>query len=172
MALAVTSALGTEHMNSDGTHQGDCCDLYRANEISIDLFGSGSIGKYTINNPSTTRIRDNGQLGAGAGLSYFFTRNLGVGVEAYSENTTGTFIDSASGNLTLRFPIGNTGLAPYAFGGGGQQFDRLKLTFGQAGGGLEYRFTPTLGIFSDARLVWPTETQYFGVVRLGVRLSF
>ena len=124
-------------MNSDVTQQGECCDLYQADELSFDLFASGSAGKYIIKNPSTTRIRQDGQLGAGVGISYFFTRNFGAGLEAYSENTTGTFIDSASGNLTLRFPLGQGGLAPYVFGGGGQQFDKTKLWFGQAGGGLE-----------------------------------
>lgn len=173
LMLAVTSALGTEHMNDEMMSKHcDACDLYRANELSIDLFGSGSVGKYVIKNPSTTRIKEDGQLGAGVGLTYFMTRNLGIGAEAYSENTTGTFIDSASGNLTLRFPIGQGGLAPYVFGGGGYQFDKTKLWFGQAGAGLEYRFTPKVGLFADGRFVWPTETQYFGVGRLGVRFSF
>jgi hypothetical protein len=46
------------------------------------------------------------------------------------------------------------------------------LTFGQAGGGFEYRFTPGVGIFTDVRMVWPTETKYFAVARLGVRFAF
>ena len=112
------------------------------------------------------------ELGGGLGLNYFFTRNLGVGAEAYSENTTGTFIDNASGNLILRLPLGQCGFAPYIFGGGGHQFDAAKLWFGQGGAGLEYRFTPHIGMFLDARMVWPNETKYYGVARLGVRFAF
>jgi len=138
----------------------------------LDVFGSASLGKYSVDHLSSEQIRHNTRLGAGLGLSYFITRNIGIGAEAYSEDTSGPFIDSASANLIARFPVGQTGFAPYAFGGGGQQFDLNKVSFGQAGGGFEYRFNPKVGIFTDLRMVWPTETKYFAVARLGLRLTF
>lgn len=162
LLLAATSALGQD--NTD--------DRYRAHELSMDVFGSASLGKYSVDHLSTARIRHNTRLGVGLGLTYFITRNIGIGAEAYSEDTSGPFIDSASANLTLRLPVGQSGFAPYVFGGGGQQFDLNELSFGQAGVGFEYRFTPKVGIFTDARMVWPTETQYFGVARLGLRFAF
>ena len=121
---------------------------------------------------SEARIRHNTRLGAGLGLSYFITRNIGISADAYSENTTGTFVDSASLNLTARFPLGESGFAPYIFGGGGHQFDLAKIWFGQAGAGVEYRFTPNVGMFVDARLVLPERTRYYGVARLGMRFAF
>jgi hypothetical protein len=145
---------------------------YHCNELSLDGFATGSEGSYTIDHLSSQRIRRNTQGGAGAGINYFITRYVGVGAEAYSENTTGTFIDNASGNLILRLPLGESGFAPYALGGGGQQFDAAKLTFGQAGAGMEYRFCHHIGVFVDARCVWPNETKYYGVGRAGLRFAF
>jgi hypothetical protein len=46
------------------------------------------------------------------------------------------------------------------------------MWFGQAGGGMEYRFTPNVGVFLDARAVWPNETKYYGVARAGLRFAF
>ncbi len=160
--LAAKSALGAD----------DQSDLYRANEFSLDGFGSASLGKYSLDHISGQRIRENTRLGAGAGLDYFFTRYLGISADAYSENITGTFIDSASANLTIRLPLGNSGFAPYAFGGGGRQFDLAKLWFAQVGAGIEYRFSPNIGLFADGRWVLPDHTKYFGVARLGMRYTF
>lgn len=172
LMLAATSALAADNASTDPSVPCEPCDFYRANELSMDVFGSASIGKYTIDHLSGSRIRHNTRLGAGLGLSYFITRNIGVGGEAYSENTTGTFVDSASANLILRLPLDCSGFAPYAFGGGGRQFDDAKAWFAQVGAGMEYRFTPHVGAFLDARLVLPDETKYYGVARLGLRFAF
>ncbi len=147
-------------------------ELYRSNELSFDVFGTGSIGKYTIDHLSGSRIRHNGRLGAGAGVSYYITRNFGVGVDGYSENLSGSLVDSASANLLLRFPLGESGLAPYALGGGGYQFDQARTGFVQAGGGVEYRFNSNVGLFTDIRMVVPGRTKYFGLARLGMRFPF
>jgi hypothetical protein len=169
LMLAATSVLGQDNATNNQSLQ---CNLYRASELSLDGFGSASIGKYTLDHPSGNRVRHNTRLGAGAGINYFITRNIGISADAYSENTTGTFIDNASANLTLRLPLGQSGFAPYVFGGGGRCFDTVKTWFGQAGAGMEYRFTPHVGIFLDARGVVPNETKYYGVARLGMRFAF
>jgi hypothetical protein len=172
LMLAIKSALGQDDMTNNPSSHYDQGDYYRSSELSMDAFGTASIGKYTINHLSNARIRQNTKLGAGVGLSYFITRNIGIGAEAYSENTTGVFVDSASANLILRLPLGQSGFAPYVFGGGGHQFDRVKVWFGQAGAGMEYRFCPHVGVFVDARGVVPNETKYYGVARLGLRVAF
>jgi len=169
LLLAATSVLGQDNAANNQSSQGD---LYRASELSLDAFGSASLGKYTIDHPSEMRVRNNTRLGAGAGINYFITRNIGIGTEAYSENTTGTFVDSVSANLTLRLPLGQSGFAPYVFGGGGRQFDTVKAWFAQAGAGMEYRFTRHVGVFLDARGVLPNEAKYYGVARLGMRFAF
>lgn len=146
--------------------------FYRIGEFSADGFGTASEGKYTIDHLSGDRVSHNTRLGAGLGLNYFFTRWLGAGAETYSENGSPAFVDSASANLILRFPVGNSGLAPYALGGGGYRFDDVTAWLGEFGAGLEYRFTPHWGVFLDARAVLPSETKTYGLARLGVRFAF
>jgi hypothetical protein len=167
-ATTPSMAAATANHDSDTTPT----EYYRANELSLDGFATGSLGGYSINHISNNRIRHNTQGGAGAGVNYFFTRYVGLGVDAYSENTSGVFIDNAEGNLILRLPLGESIVAPYVFGGGGHQFDAAKLWFGQAGAGIEFRFCPHIGIFVDARAVFPNETKYYGVGRAGLRFSF
>jgi len=100
--------------------------------------------------------------------------------------------------LTLRFPIGESGWAPYIYGGLGLTFnaddldsddfsdarDRVEddeepnrgddvLFLGHAGAGIEYRFTPHVGIFTDARYTWSERNDGdFAVARVGVRFAF
>src|SRR5687767_15125922 len=88
LMLAASSVLGAESMDSKPS------EFYRASELSLDLFGTASLGKYTIDHLSGTRVRRNTRLGAGLGVSYFLTRNIGLGAEAYSENTSGILVDN------------------------------------------------------------------------------
>lgn len=172
LLLAAKSAWAADTAAADPTLHADGVSPYRHCELSLDGFGSASLGESTLEHLSGSRVRHNTRLGAGLGINYFFTRYLGVGVEGYAENTDGVFIDSASANLILRLPIGDSGLAPYIFGGGGHQFGMTKQWFGQAGAGLEYRFTPHIGLFVDARGVVPNETKVYGVGRLGMTFAF
>jgi hypothetical protein len=174
LVLAV-SPVRAEHTNDPyvSYDRHDHADwLFHPNEFTLDLFGSVSIGQETIDHISGNRIEDDGRLGAGLGGNYFFNRFLGIGADAYTENAGHSFVDNTSGNLILRFPFDRVHLAPYAYGGAGYQFDPEGLWFGQAGGGLEVRFTKTVGIFTDIRYVFTDGTQNFGVGRLGLRLGF
>lgn len=150
----------------------DVNDFYRDHEFSIDVFAGGSLGEQTIDHLSGDRIHRNGRLAVGAGANIFFTKYVGIGGDGYSENTTGPFVDYVYGNLILRFPIVNTGIAPYIFGGGGYQFDPISQPLADGGGGIEFRFSPNVGIFVDARYVFADKTDNFGVGRLGFRFSF
>jgi hypothetical protein len=170
LMLAAMSAVRAESADNDLRYAAG--EYYQSEELSMDAFGTLSLGKYTIDHLSSSRVRHNARLGAGLGISYFFTRNIGVGADAYSEGTDGPVVDSLSGNLILRLPLGQSGFAPYAFGGGGHQFDLAKVWFFQLGAGMEYRFAPQVGAFVDARWVLPEETKYFGVARFGVRFVF
>lgn len=147
-------------------------ELYRANELSVDVFGSGSVSKYTVDHVSRARVQQNTRLGVGAGVNYFFTQNMGLSADAYVEDTKGATIDSASLSFTYRLPLAQSGFAPYAFGGGGRNFENVRTWFAQVGLGVEYRFTPHVGMFLDARGVVPDETKYYTVGRLGMRFSF
>ncbi len=164
LALAAIPA-----MAQDGTSEES---LFKAHETSLDLFGSVSVGQETVNNISKDRVRDNGRIGGGIGLNHFFSRHVGIGADAYTENSAHSFVDSASANLIVRIPIDSIHLAPYAYGGGGYEFDSRELWFGQAGAGLELRFTKEVGIFADARYVFTDSAKDLGVGRVGLRLSF
>ena len=146
--------------------------LFHPNEFTLDLFGSVSIGQETINRLSRERVEDNGRLGLGLGGNYFFHRFLGIGADAYTENTQHSFVDNTSGNFIFRIPIDKIHLAPYGYAGAGYQFDPQGLWFGQLGAGLEVRFTKTIGLFADGRYVFTDGTQNFGLGRLGLRFGF
>jgi hypothetical protein len=164
LALAVFPAQAAHNDHADW--------LFHPQEFTLDLFGSMSVGQETIDNISGERVKDDGRLGAGLGGNYFFNRILGLGADAYTENTQHSFVDNTSGNLILRFPFDRAHLAPYIYGGAGYQFDPTGLWFGQAGGGLEVRFNKTIGIFTDVRYMFTDGTENIGVGRLGLRLGF
>jgi hypothetical protein len=160
-------------LGADTTTGGsDTFDLYPANQLSLDAFGTISEGEHTIEHITSQNVKNGARGGVGAGVNYFICRYVGIGAEAYSENTSGPFIDNASGNLIVRVPLGQSGFAPYVYGGGGYQFDSLKAGFIQAGAGMEFRFTPHIGLFTDARFVVPNKTSFYGVGRAGLRIAF
>ena len=147
-------------------------DTYRAGELSLDGFGTASLGEDNLKHLSTDRVHDDTKLGAGIGANYYVTRNFGLGAEAYSQNDGGAFVNSATASALARLPLGDSGFAPYALAGGGYRFQEVKTWLVQAGAGIEYRFCKNVGIFLDARCVIPEKTTYYGVARAGVRLAF
>ncbi|MDB6071552.1 MAG: hypothetical protein JWL81_2723 [Verrucomicrobiales bacterium] len=167
--------------------------LYNAGEWQIDLFGA-----YAEADSGNRRLIGEDVFGGGLGFNYFFTRNVGIGAEGTLFDTPGDMLGSANVNLTLRFPIGETGLAPYIFGGAGVVFnaddldsddfsdarDRFEdddepgkgddvIFIGHAGAGLEFRFSPHVSIFGDARYTWTeSDNSDFGQARAGLRFTF
>lgn len=145
---------------------------YGANELNFSFFGTGTVGERTVRRPSLNRIERDGELGAGLGIQYFFHRYIGISADAYTESTHHNWVDNINADLIFRFPIANTGLAPYILGGGGRQLDPIYQWTLNAGGGLEWRFSPHVGVFVDARYVWADETKDYGLGRAGFRVGF
>jgi hypothetical protein len=163
---------------------------YNGNELSLDMFGSYWAAERGLNHVFETNIKgERGRWGGGVGVNYFFTRYFGIGGDAnWSDHRGfgGPATDWVMGNAIVRLPICNSGFAPYVYGGGGRQFNGLFREDGEVfagkryewfadlGAGLEYRFTPGLGIFGDARYMWHLKDG--GVDRLalraGLRLAF
>jgi hypothetical protein len=148
---------------------------YSAQEVSLDLFGSyiNPEGKFT--DLFDTNIR-RGTWGGGAGLNYFFLRNLGLGADfnISSKSDDSNLVDQVLGDVTFRIPLGNSGLAPYAIGSGGRAFSpRYDWVYG-GGVGLEMRFNPTTGVFSDARFLWAHDSTAENrlLIRAGFKLVF
>jgi hypothetical protein len=168
---------------------------FRSNEFSLGLFGSYGA---TFNN--NTRAIGNHTWGGGIDGQYFPLQYLGLAIEGdFFNEVPGDFFGSTvTANVILRYPLDTKfpglHLAPYAFGGVGGIFNENSTftrvaTFGNqnrlnrrdtddevlgdAGVGLEYRFTPHIGLFSDARYNFvdgPKNNYLF--TRFGIRYAF
>ena len=153
--------------------------------------------------------------GGGGDVKYFWHRYFGLGVEGFvldakrirfdfnGTPTPGGFvftkdedrraIGSVLGTLTLRYPIGCSRFAPYAWAGGGAIFgggerDRVVSTgailttdhsegeskaMGQFGGGIEVRITRHIGWTNDFSWnVVDGPHNNFGMVRSGLTFAF
>jgi hypothetical protein len=170
MALMIIAGnlLRAEEVNSDLTLAYDQPPLprYRSHEFSLDTFGGLTLGQPISESSTGDRTR----IGAGTGLNYFFTRNLGIAAEGFTENPHHSFVDNADGSMVFRLPFGESGWAAYIFGGAGHQSDPTAGTTFHTGGGLEYRFTRHFGAFVEPRVVFKQGNYGFG--RCGVRWAF
>ncbi len=133
-------------------HQ-DPGNLFKAQELSLDLFASYTAAQQGIDEIFNTNI-EHGDWGGGVGLNYFFTRELGIAADINMPDNGGNLVDSASGSLVFRLPWEAAGLAPYVFGGGGRLTEPSWQWSLHAGLGLEWRFSQHIGIFADGRYVW------------------
>jgi hypothetical protein len=144
---------------------------FSANELTFDLFGSYGAGERNIEHIFDTNIR-HGKFGGGVGINYFFTREIGIGVDMDMGDNRGHLVDQVLGSLIARFPIEVAGVAPYIFGGGGRGIDPEWEWVGHAGLGLEWRLSPAMGIFADGRYIWPDHSADRILFRAGVRMAF
>jgi hypothetical protein len=133
--------------------------LYRNQEFSLDLVGLD--------------ILDRDRIGIGIGVNYFFERFFGVGLDGYiGDWRIGGVTDHLSLSGILRYPLERGGLSPYVLAGGGRQWEPLDRWTAHMGGGLEYRWNPTFGVFGEGRYIWGTRRDDFGLIRAGVRFTF
>ena len=168
---------------------------FGANEFSIGLFGA-----YDWTRNYNERAIGNHAWGGGIDGQYFLTRYLGFSVDGnfFNEMPGDFFGSTVTGNLVLRYPLDlkypGFHLAPYVFGGVGGVFNSNNFltrvaTFGHAedlnrrntndevlgdaGAGLEYRFTRHIGVFSDFRYNFVNESRNnFMTTRFGLRFAF
>ena len=178
-AIAATSAIaGAPDVSKDKTTLPPVIPCFRDQELQLDIFGSymnlphGDRQEELGRNPGT-----NGG-GGGVGINYFFTRYIGLGADGSLNSNRGGVWDY-TGKLIVRFPIemGSFCLAPYIFGGGGgQSYERHDGTVGayMTGGGLEWRATPHIGVFTEGRYTWTSNGNNGdnAQARLGLRIAF
>jgi len=104
---------------------------------------------------------------------YFFSRNVGAGVEIISlGNGTGNdTIDTLNANLTLRKDVGN--IAGYLLIGGGYDVNRDKGDFA-VGPGIIYGYQTHIRLFLDTRgeLEGLKQQDIGWLTRVGMQLSF
>jgi hypothetical protein len=121
--------------------------------------------------PGGRHIR-HGRWGGVVGLNYFFTREVGIGADINMADNGGHFVDPVAGSVIFRWPFERIGLAPYVFGGGCRGTDPVYEWLGHAGAGLEWRFSPTTGVFVDGRYVWADKPSDNSLIRAGLRFAF
>jgi hypothetical protein len=172
MARAVHIWEDPGQWSSTTFHYDGVASKYTGNELNFEFFGSYSHSEGKIGDLFKTNIRQDGTWGGGVGVNYFFLCWLGIGGDITMNDNGGKFVDEALGNLIVRIPILNSGLAPYVFGGGGRIFDPTGEWEGHLGTGLEFRFTPGFGIFADGRYMWPEHLSDRLQFRAGIRVAF
>lgn len=137
---------------------------FPANQLSLQAFGT-----YATRDREGLRVD---QGGGGLGLTYFFLRYVGIGADTYIEEWKWPYRVNGSAILRLPLPEQFSKLAVYGFGGGGREFKDIPQFTWHGGGGLEYKFSRNLGIFADAREVFPDKTANYTLVRGGVSFGF
>jgi hypothetical protein len=137
---------------------------FPAHELSLQAFGT-----YATRNREGSSGNEGG---GGLGLTYFFTRHIGIGADSYIEEWKWPYRVNGSAILRLPLPDKFSHLAVYGFGGGGRQFKDIPQFTWHGGGGAEYRFNRHVGIFGDAREVFPDKTKDYTLVRGGVDFGF
>jgi hypothetical protein len=138
--------------------------FFRANELDIGAFATYTKG---VGDVSSLGV---GEHGWGGGLEVAYYPWLYGGFRFQGSAFNISRADETAGLATydavLRYPLDlvvpNLHLAPYAFGGVGGLLGGLdgssrtenwrtdSRVLGNAGGGLEYRLTPHVGIFGEA----------------------
>lgn len=167
--------------------------LYDGGELQIDLFGA-----YAFEGFEDGTFFGDDVFGGGLGVNYYFTPHFGIGVEGMLFDTDGDSFGSTAANAFLRLPISNSGLALYTFAGAGVVMNADKVSSddlrdvrsravddddptgledalfeAHIGVGIEYRFNPRLGIFSDLRHTFvEDDADNYTSARAGIRIVF
>lgn len=139
---------------------------FKDTELQLDVFGS-----YSGAGANGGDFGDG--FGGGIGVNYFFTRNFGVSTSGNVYDGDHDGIWHVSFDLIARFPIeGNLCIAPYALVGGGFALDGTQIGTWEVGGGLEWRATHSIGLFSEGRFIWGGNNTDVAQARVGVRFVF
>jgi hypothetical protein len=166
LALASSAFAGQEVKDTKDTKSIPEEPCFKDQELQLDIFGSWTDSNH--NNPHR-----NG-FGGGAAVNYFFMKYVGIGVDSDTYDGGHRAVENFSGRVIARLPIesGSFCLAPYAFVGGGLLFDDVTVGTWHAGGGLEWRATHKIGIFTEGRYTWGGNNVDATQVRAGVRIVF
>jgi hypothetical protein len=219
--LVATAYSGPLQVFDKNTTQSDVTpNWYAAREFNVQLWGTYLA---TANEHRQDRFLEADHAwGGGLDAKYFFNRYMAVGIEGYAVSRAAAFsyitffpgngitnetlhdtrtIGAGLATITLRYPIGASRFAPYAFAGGGfisggaqrLRFEPVNLlgtppgtnpfrafadgseteSIGQFGGGLEIRITPHIGIIND--FSWNVvngRDNNFGMARTGINFAF
>ena len=158
--IAIGIVLGAVAAQTRGVAE----EMFPSDQLTLDAFGTYA-----------TRDRygnDVDKGGGGVGLNYFFTRYLGIGADSYIEEWKWPYRVNGSGILRLPLPGPLSRFAVYGLGGGGREFKYVPQYTWHGGGGLEFKLSRNVGIFGDAREVFPDKTENYTLLRGGISLEF
>ena len=130
-------------------------------------------GEWDISPFATYVNKSGGKWGVGSALTYFLTKQFGVGAATYwTDFGNGTFFNNLEAEGYFRITQFDR-VAPYATASLGYQFDR-SYWFQTFGGGVDFRMLKNLSAFSDLqfRIADNNNSQNGAFFRLGVRFSF
>ena len=194
---------------------------YSSGEFNVQVWGAYAFTSNEYNLVDRYLAVDHA-WGGGLDLRYFLNRYFAVGASGYvlSANQSFSFqteffgvrddvtlrnhatIGAGLATVTLRYPIGGSRFAPYAYAGigaitgGGQHLESEFIELlgmpagtnpirtyvseggsteavGQIGGGLEIRLTPRVGIINDFNWnIVNGRTNNFGMMRSGLNVAF
>jgi hypothetical protein len=148
----------------------------------VGLGAQGSLGQAQTNelrsgewqvSPFATYVDKSGdKWGLGVSLTYFLTKQFGIGGATYWTDFSGTFFDNFEGEAYFRIAQFDR-LTPYAVGSIGYQFDS-DYWFETFGGGVDFRVADRIKAFGDLqyRIADNNNSQNGIFIRLGVRISF
>jgi hypothetical protein len=170
LAVASSAFAGQEVKESKEYKAPPEIPCFKDQEFQIDVFGDW---QYRTRNVEGFDKSNRSGGGGGIGFNYFFMRYLGIG-EDNNFTSVSNGLYGFSGSLIARYPIeGHFCIAPYALVGGGFQTDGVNAGTWHVGGGLEWRATPHLGVFTEGRYTWAGARVEDTVrVTLGVRFIF
>ena len=151
-------------------------------ELQFDIFGVYGVGHA----PDHAGPFREHAWGGGVGMNYFWTKNLGVGIDGDLKRGVQNRVSGVgrrnfeqfTGSLIFRLPLEEYALAPYGFLGGGVTTDVGTLASAHAGIGVEYRLVPNqIGLFTDTRWTYYGDRNSRGdqnnfQIRTGVRFLF
>ena len=167
-AFVPSSQAGTEakSFKEKAVMETETC-RFRDTEFQLDVFGA-----FAANPQFTTHGETlNTGVGGGGAANFFFARYFGVGIEALWYGNGGAAEHMFLGNAFFRYPICKWNVAPYVMVGGGAGLDHENVGFVAVGGGMEYRLTDHIGIFSDGR-AFLGAPNVIGMTRVGLRFAF
>lgn len=126
--------------------------IFRDQEIYFDGYGS-YLHRYGGRKCGCDDSGDQGGFGGGFAIGYTFAYYVGARLDV-NFSSVDDAQTNVGGDIIIRYPFPEAHLAPYAFVGGGVEAADGNHGFFRVGGGIEWRFTPHFGIFSEGSYAW------------------
>jgi hypothetical protein len=130
--------------------------------LSVNRFSAEAFAVYNLETENP---------GAGLAINYDVYGGVGLKLESFAENTSGTALDNVLLSLTYQAPFKIWRFTPYVLAGGGRNFEFSEWN-AHAGIGASVPLTDQLSLFGDYRYVLADLEGDHGLVRAGINWRF